>query len=283
MHSILKKKMKTEFIHNKCAVFKKLLFEKNIYNNFLNKIKIFLKKNRNNETIFSFFHGIIAANELTVRDIMIPRIDVFCIPNLCSVHELIEYAYTSAYSRIPVYENSIDNIIGILHIREIFTLFKEHKNKKKQIDIQNVLTEPLFVPESKKLFTILKNFQENSSHLAVIVDEYGGFAGIITMEDVLEEIIGDVQDEYDMVKEDIKEIEEKVYSVDARTPLEKFNEYFKTNISDQEIDTIGGFLISLVGNIPKINQNMEYENFSFKILSKKKNSLMRIRVMVRDV
>ncbi|HBE01084.1 MAG: hypothetical protein A2096_08985 [Spirochaetes bacterium GWF1_41_5] len=217
------------------------------------------------------------------RDIMVPRIDVAAI-NINNAHaELSQLVESNIYSRIPVYDNRIDNVIGILHIKELLEVVYASGKKKLKFeknDIKKRLTDPLYVPEAKKIIELLREFQLKRSHIAIVVDEYGGFSGIITMEDVIEEIIGDIQDEFDVESESIKQIDENTWSIDARTTIEVFNEKIPVSIDDSEIETVGGFVAKLAGKIPKRNEEITYRNMVFKVSLKKRNSIMRVKLEI---
>lgn len=221
--------------------------------------------------------SVVRLHTLSARDVMIPRVDVQTMSiktNSQDIEFLLEDK--GSYSRIPVYEGGIDNVRGILHIKDLYTALS--RGKKGNIELEKIISTPYFVPESKKVVEILKEFQRQHLHMAVVVDEYGGFSGILTLEDIIEEIIGEVQDEFDTEQEDIKEMEEGVYHLDARTPLGSFNERFGTNLNTTKAETIGGYLIATVGYIPKLHQKIELGDYVLKPIEKRRNSLVRLKM-----
>jgi CBS domain containing-hemolysin-like protein len=265
--------------------FKKIFNEeyrsKKQYDKNLNKIKKILQNMKTDDHQRLMISSMIEMKEFTARDIMIPRIDVSILKSNCTRTELNKFILNSTYSRIPVYEDTVDNIKGILHLKDIFSLFISNGTQKK-LDLTKYLTEVYFVPESKKIIEILRDFQVKHLQFAVVVDEYGGFSGIVTMEDILEEIIGDIQDEFDEEQQSVKKLESNSYSIDARMDLQEFNETFNESLPESEVDTIGGFLIMHTGYIPKQNQIIKYQHFTFKILSKRRNSIIRIKMIIDE-
>ncbi len=227
----------------------------------------------NNEV--SMIEGVVSIDETSARDIMIPRVDVISLNLHAKKRELTELASQSIHSRIPVYNEKIDNIKGILHLRDLLRLLLE---EEKNIDLIKHLTTPFFIPESRKVVDILKDLQQQHQQMAIVVDEYGGFSGIVTMENILEEIIGDVQDESDDEKKDIIQIEENIFSVDARTDLETINETLELDLEDNKADTIAGYLINCFGYVPKKGESIFYANINFKIKLKRGNSILRIEM-----
>ena len=222
--------------------------------------------------------NIVKLDSLTARDIMIPRIDVFVLPINSKKTELetLLKKNKNIHSRIPIYENSIDDIKGILHVKYLLPWLWA---KRTSINFEKIISEPYYVPESKRVMDILKEMQIQHIHLCIVVDEYGGFAGILTMEDIIEEIIGDIQDEFDNEGEIIKLINKNTFSIDARIDIEEFNEnkYFQCNLPTEEADTLGGYIIMQFGYIPKLNESIDLPIGKFKIIGKKRTSITRIR------
>lgn len=221
----------------------------------------------------SMINGVVAISNLTASDIMVPRVDVARIQFTVTKKELTNLLKSSLYSRFPVYGENIDDIRGVLHIRDIFNLLI---GSEKDFQIKKYLQDPIFVPESRPGLDILNDLQKEYKQMAIVMDEYGGFSGIITMEDILEEVIGDVRDESDDKKETIITINELTYSVDARTDLEEINEKIKLNLIDENADSIGGYIINLFGYIPKKGERIDHEGVNFRVTAKRGNSITRI-------
>ena len=198
-----------------------------------------------------------------VREIMIPRSQMAIIPQHHNLSDILEFVIENCHSRYPVLDEAADNITGILLAKELLPLILEGQET---FDIKTIIRPAAIVPESKRLNILLKEFREQRYHMAIVVDEYGGIAGLITIEDILEEIVGEIQDETDDAeKEMITASSEDHYSVNALTAIEDFNEYFSVKISDEEFDTIGGVIVNGFGRMPKKGESINIENFLFKI------------------
>ena len=273
-----KKNEKTRnFIKMLSSFILKNLKKKNITKN-QKRLTLVLKKIDAQEHEKGMMKGILNCRHTAVRDVMVPRVDVKAIEVTLTKKEIIEQIATSNHSRFPVYEENIDNVRGIVHLRDIF--FAIAKGKK-NINFEHILNEPFFVPESRLILDVLQDLQTRHLQLAVVVDEYGGFSGIISMEDILEEIIGDVQDEWDDDKENISTLSENKYSIRARTSLKEINEKLSMMLSDENADTLGGFVINLFGHVPRIGESIEKDNIVYKIKYRKRNSLINIYLYVK--
>ena len=239
------------------------------------KLAKFLKKMGVSEHENAMIKGILDCRNTTVRDVMVPRIDVKALELSLTKKEVMEQIATSIHSRFPVYRENIDNIEGIVHLRDMFLIITKNK---KQFSLQPLLNEPFFVPEARLILDVLRDLQKRHLQLAIVVDEYGGFSGIISMEDILEEIIGDVQDEWDDETVPIIDVSKDKYIVNARLSLKEANEKLLTSISDENADTIGGFVVNLFGRVPRIGESIEHQGIIYKIRSKKGNSIISIHL-----
>ena len=215
----------------------------------------------------------IALKSKNVREIMVPRVDVCMISIESSYDKVIKAFNKERNSRIPVYKDGIDDIVGVLYVKDLV------ETDEKTFSLKKMLHKPLFVPISISLMELLKNFREKQIHIAMVVDEYGGFSGIVSMEDVLEQIIGDIRDEYDEEDEEVKSNDDGSYLVDARARIEDFNKYeILPPIPNDEADTVGGFLFSYLGRLPKRNEAIEYKDYSFTVVGKSGNIVTKIRI-----
>ncbi len=196
--------------------------------------------------------------ETTVREVMVPRIDMSCAEVSSSVDEVIKLIDQNGHSRIPLYQDTIDNIVGILYVKDL--LLEIGKNGDKQIDLSKICRKPYFVPESKLIDELLEEFRREKIHIAIVVDEFGGVAGLVTMEDLLEEIVGEIQDEYDEEEAPIKKLDENVWLVSGRTSLDEISEILDIEFPDEETDTIGGLIYQLAGAIPEQGFKAELDN-----------------------
>ena len=218
-------------------------------------------------------------------EIMTPRTDVFLIDLNDPVDEYIDDLMELRYSRIPVCEDESDNIIGILHIKDY--LIKAREQGFDNVDIRSILRKPYFVPETKNIDSLFFELQKAKQHIAILIDEYGGFSGIVTMEDIIEEVMGDIEDEYDPEEEAIEKVDENTYLVDGNVYLSDFNEEAGSHLESESSETIGGFIIDLLGEIPAENdkdRRVEFENYVFTILSVKERRIEKVKVeIIREV
>nr|WP_313403386.1 HlyC/CorC family transporter [Pseudomonas sp.] len=210
--------------------------------------------------------GAIQVADLQVRDIMVPRSQMISIKANQSPREFLPAIIDAAHSRYPVVGESLDDIIGILLAKDLLPLILQ--GEQPNFNIKDLLRPATFVPESKRLNVLLREFRANHNHMAVVIDEYGGVAGLVTIEDVLEQIVGDIEDEHD-VEEDgyIKPLPSGDYLIKALTPIDSFNETFDSQFSDDEYDTVGGLVMNAFGHLPKRNEVTEIGEFRFRVLN----------------
>lgn len=223
-------------------------------------------------------NGVFELDDKIAREIMTPRTATFAIDINTPSEELADLLLNEKYSRIPVYREDSDTIIGILYIKDYFVAAR--KVGFDRVDIRSILREPYFVPETKYIDDLLKELQSTQNHLAIIIDEYGGFSGVVTIEDLLEEIVGEIDDEYDVIQEPIKQIDENLYIAKGTLLIDDFNEQFNTNIHVPNIDTISGFILNQIGTIPNEGEHIvvEYEQILFTVQSVKDNRLETIQI-----
>ncbi|TIH09812.1 HlyC/CorC family transporter [Pseudomonas leptonychotis] len=210
--------------------------------------------------------GAIQVADLQVRDIMVPRSQMMSIKANQTPKEFLPSIIEAAHSRYPVVGESLDDVVGILLAKDLLPLILQGENAN--FNIKDLLRPATFVPESKRLNVLLREFRANHNHMAVVIDEYGGVAGLVTIEDVLEQIVGDIEDEHD-VEEDsyVKPLPSGDFLVKALTPIDSFNETFDTSFSDDEFDTVGGLVMSAFGHLPKRNEVTEIGEFRFRVLN----------------
>ncbi|MGF0335745.1 HlyC/CorC family transporter [Ectopseudomonas toyotomiensis] len=210
--------------------------------------------------------GAIQVADLQVRDIMVPRSQMISIKANQTPREFLPAIIDAAHSRYPVVGESLDDVIGILLAKDLLPLILQ--GEQPNFNIKDLLRPATFVPESKRLNVLLREFRANHNHMAVVIDEYGGVAGLVTIEDVLEQIVGDIEDEHD-VEEDgyIKPLPSGDYLIKALTPIDSFNETFDSQFSDDEYDTVGGLVMSAFGHLPKRNEVTEIGEFRFRVLN----------------
>ena len=209
--------------------------------------------------------GVLQVSDMQVRDIMIPRGQMTVLEHSSSFAEIIKIITESGHSRFPVIDDDKDDIVGILLAKDLLQI---PVGNSEHFEFNYYIRPASFVPESKRLNVLLKEFRQNRSHLAMIVDEYGGVSGLVTIEDVLEQIVGKIDDEHDEADEvDIQLHGANHYSVRALTPLQDFNEYFRTEFNSDDVETIGGFLLGHIGHLPDRGESITLQNITFKVLS----------------
>jgi magnesium and cobalt transporter len=210
--------------------------------------------------------GAIQVADLQVRDIMVPRSQMMSIKANQTPREFLPSIIEAAHSRYPVVGESIDDVVGILLAKDLLPLILS--GEQPNFNIKDLLRPATFVPESKRLNVLLREFRANHNHMAVVIDEYGGVAGLVTIEDVLEQIVGDIEDEHD-VEEDsyVKPLPSGDFLIKALTPIDSFNEAFDTEFSDDEFDTVGGLVMSAFGHLPKRNEVTQIGEFRFRVLN----------------
>ena len=215
----------------------------------------------------SMIEGVMQVSELSARDIMVPRSQMDMVDISEPLDRIVQFAISTTHSRFPVYEGSRDNVIGILLAKDLL----QHCGGE-SFDVRDSLRPAVFIPESKRLNVLLRDFRGNRNHIAMVVDEYGGVAGLITIEDVLEQIVGDIEDEYDFDEEADNIIaidadgDNPHYRVRALTEIEQFNETFGTNYSDEQSDTLGGLLADHIGRVPRRGESIVLPPMRFQVM-----------------
>lgn len=227
----------------------------------------------------SMIEGVMDVTDMQVREVMVPRSQMKVIEHHADAEEVLDYIVESAHSRFPVIGENRDDIEGIILAKDMLSFFanREHANKElanrehtndvpQVLDLREYLRPAVFIPESKRLNDLLRDFRANRNHMAVVVDEYGGVSGLVTIEDVLEEIVGEIEDEHDVEEDsDIISHGEGVYSVQALTEIDEFNQFFSADFSNDKFDTIGGIIMNAFGYMPQRGEEIELKNFHFKV------------------
>ena len=221
--------------------------------------------------------GAIQVADLQVRDIMVPRSQVISIRADQSPREFLPAVISAAHSRYPVVGESLDEIIGVLLAKDLLPLIL--REEQHGFDIKELLRPATFVPESKRLNVLLREFRANHNHMAIVIDEYGGVAGLVTIEDVLEQIVGDIEDEHD-VEEDsyIKPLPSGDFIVKAQTPLDSFNEFFESEFPEETFENVGGLVVNAFGHLPKRNEVTEIGGYRFRILTADSQNIHLLRM-----
>ena len=217
-------------------------------------------------------------SKMQVRDIMIPRPQMATVKADQSAAEFMQTITETAHSRFPVMGENPDEIVGILLAKDLLPLAFD--SKIEETDIQSILRKPVFVPESKRLSVLLNEFRTNRNHMAIVLDEYGGVAGLVTIEDVLEQIVGEIEDETDIEEDDsnIRTFADQGFIVKALTPVDDFNEHFETTFSEDEFDTIGGIITKKLGHLPCKDEELVIGELKFRILAADNRRIRLIQV-----
>ena len=208
--------------------------------------------------------GILGLEETSVHEIMVPRLDIVAAEAETPLPEVIDLVLERGYSRIPIYQDTIDNIVGIIYAKDLLRYARDDEAQGSLIDIAR---PPYFIPESKKIGELLRELQEKKVHIAIVVDEYGGVAGLVTIEDLLEEIVGEIEDEYDLEEPKVEWLDETSATVEAKLSIDELNELFGLNVQAEGFDTVGGFVYAQLGRIPAVGDTLEVEGFTISVLS----------------
>ena len=223
------------------------------------------------------FYSIFEFRETTVKEIMIPRTDMVCIEITATLTSLMDLVKTKLLSRIPVYQERIDNITGILYVKDLLPLLS--KRRRDKFDLKKLARDPYFIPEQKKIDDLLREFQKERIHMALVVDEYGGISGLVTLEDIIEEIVGEIQDEHDKEAPLYRKLDENTFLVDGRMSLEEVNDELSLELPTEEgVETISGFILNLLGSLPKEKETTHYKSYTFVVERISRNRILQVRV-----
>jgi magnesium and cobalt transporter len=217
--------------------------------------------------------SILSFRDTVAREIMVPRTDAVIVSADTSIRELLRLIIEKGHSRFPVYSDSIDNVIGILHVKDLLSFWKQE-----HLDLKNILRTPYFIPETKKISQLLKELRDRKSHMAVVIDEYGGTAGLVTIEDIIEEIIGEIHDEHDTDEALMITTDDGDLLVDARLEIEKLAEHFNIQVPEGTFESVGGFITSLLGRVPQINEIITHARLEMRIESADARKIRKVRV-----
>ncbi|NLW41904.1 MAG: HlyC/CorC family transporter [Tissierellia bacterium] len=229
---------------------------------------------------FGMIEKVVAFRDSFVKDVMTPRTDVIAVDIDSSIEEIIELFNEEGFSRVPVYEEDIDNLLGILHIKDLLPHFVGHE----VIDLKEVVRKPIYTFEYQKTADLFEQMRNNNGTFAIVLDEYGGTEGIVTMEDLIEEIVGEIEDEYDDDSESdgILVLKNNVFIIDGMVRLDEVKEEIDLDLESDEVDTIGGFVVEVFDKIPEHGEVLEYKNLEFTVLEIEKNRVSKLRVTVKE-
>jgi CBS domain containing-hemolysin-like protein len=227
-------------------------------------------------------HSIFEFTDTVVREVMVPRIDIVAVDVEASLDEVLQAILTGGHSRIPVYEGSIDNIIGILHARDV--LAAACSETREELNLRELreagkLRPPYLIPENKRVSELLREFRQRKTPIAIVVDEYGGTAGLVTIEDLLEEIVGEIMDEWDVEEQMVQPLPDGAFLFDARAPIEDVNEALGTALPHDEFETLGGFVFGLFGRLPAEGESITYQGLQLTVAKADRHRITQIRVV----
>lgn len=232
-----------------------------------------------NEDESGMIRAIFALDSTVVREIMIPRTEMACISVEASVRETLDAIIACGHSRLPVYEDTVDNIIGLLYAKDLLKCWGQAED---EISIRDLLRPPYFIPETKNLEELLQEIKKKRVHLAIVIDEYGGTSGLVTIEDLLEQIVGDIQDEYDMEEELFVRNPDGTFTADGRLPIEELEELFSLTVERDKFDTVGGLVFHLAGTIPAVGDVIVGDGLRITILEADQRRLKRVLIARND-
>jgi len=225
----------------------------------------------------NMIHGVFNVSEKIVREIMTPRTDCVCIANTATINDVIQLISEKGHSRIPVYEDKIDNITGVIYAKDLLTISTENR----QNHLQKFCREAVFIPETKNIEELLQQMRLSKFHMALVVDEHGGLAGLATFEDIIEEIVGEVQDEYDTEESELTTVSHNHYIVDASMSIDDLGEKIDIEFpeDDDDYDTVGGFVLSQLGSFPKKGEQLTYKNLTITVKEIKKRRIINVEII----
>ena len=205
--------------------------------------------------------------------VMVPRTEMHCISKNDSFNDILNEVLEGRYTRYPIYQESRDNIIGFIHIRDLC----RQSILNLENNIENIIRDIIYVPTTMSVSTLFNKFQKENAQIAIVIDEYGGTAGLVTVEDILEELVGDIQDEFDDEVAEIKKVSEDIYSVDGKVTIDRINKLLNINI-ETKVETIGGWFGSEHGSLPKVGEKIDYEGYKFIVVASDKKRALRVKI-----
>jgi CBS domain containing-hemolysin-like protein len=213
--------------------------------------------------------------DTTAREIMVPRIDISAVPVDAPVEAVLDVVVEKGYSRVPVYEENIDHIVGIVYAKDVL---RARHNGDPDVTLRAIAREPYFIPETKRVDELFTELRAQKTHIAVVVDEYGGTAGIVTTEDILEEIVGEIEDEYDTAEPTVERISDTEAILDARLSIDDLNDIFHAGVEDEDVDTVGGFVFNHLGKMPLPGDEVRVDGILIRVLNVQGNRIKKVRV-----
>ena len=226
-------------------------------------------------------HGVIEFADTVAREVMVPRLDMVCLEAAATVREGVLRARETGYSRLPIYEDTLDHIVGVVYVRDLLAHLQAKGRRRRAA--RGRRARAYFVPESKKVDDLLREMQRRQVHLAIVIDEYGGTAGLLTIEDLLEQIVGEIYDEHDLEEPEIQMLDERTAIVDARAAVEEVGEAFAVTLPEGDFDSIGGLVLDRLGHMPEPGERVRVNGLEITIEQVRQHRIEKIRVVRRDL
>ncbi len=230
------------------------------------------------ETERQMIHSIFEFGDTVAREIMVPRIDIVCVEDTAPLDEILRVILAEGHSRIPVYHDSVDHIVGVVHVKDLLSHLKAGRHT---VPAKEIMRSPFFVPEGKRLDALFRELRRKMIHMAIVVDEYGGTAGLVTIEDLLEEIVGPIHDEYDVEEKLVEIVNERVARVDGRMNIEEVNDLLGLALPPGEVDTLGGFVYTLLGHVPTQGETVPYDGLEICVERLEGQRIAKVRITKR--
>ena len=219
--------------------------------------------------------SILELRETVAREVMVPRTEIVAVSDNSTIDDILTLTLKHGHTRIPFYNENIDNIVGILNVKDLLRFWSKPFQER---DIISILRKTYYIPETKNIHLLLHELKEKKSHMAVVIDEYGGTSGLVTLEDLIEEIVGEIHDEHDIEENPFTKLPEGDVLVDSRVEIEEFEEYFGIKVPEGQFETFGGFIFYLIKKIPVVGETLAYENLKFTIEDADERSIKKVRV-----
>lgn len=219
--------------------------------------------------------SIIRLDETVAREIMVPRIDIVALDVDSPFPDVIRTIIERGFSRIPIFQETIDNVIGVLYAKDLLRLWDRHEGA---VDLRKIVRKPHFIPETKRVDELLQEFREKRVHMAIVVDEYGGVAGLVSLEDLMEEIVGEIEDEFDVGEPQIESINSGEVILDAGVSIDQLNEMLSLGIQGEDFDTVGGFIYDRLGKIPSPGDEVQADGFTISVLSTTGRRIRKVKI-----
>ncbi len=235
------------------------------------------KRNLIKPDTLAMLEGVLLVSEMRVRDIMVPRSQMVVVLENMKFEEYLPVIVESGHSRFPMMDDKHEHVVGILLAKDMLACIADGGTEN--FNVRDIVRPPIFVPESKRLNALLDEFRRSRNHMAIVIDEYGGVAGLVTIEDVLEQIVGEIGDEHDLEDEEfVRKHRKDRFTVKAQMPLDEFNEYFNTSITDEENETIGGVIVDAFGHLPKRGEKIEYADLEFEVMRADRRRILTLLI-----